>query len=274
MMRFKHILLLGVAVSLLACTPVQTTRSGAVGVSRTQYMMVSAKEAEQASARQYLQVKRQAQAKGQLNSDATLLARVREITDRLIPQTTHFRDDALRWKWEVNVQKSDEINAWCMPGGKIMVYTGLADKLKLSDAELAAVLGHEIAHALREHARERMSRVYAQNIGVSVISAVAGLGRPGAELMNTAASVALQLPNSRENEQEADYVGLELAARAGYDPRAALTLWDKMAAQGKNGIEFLSTHPSDATRRAGIESRLPSVVPLYEATLASGKKHG
>lgn len=268
----RYCLLAGLGVSLLACTPVQTTRPGAVGVTRTQYMLVSEREAEQASAKQYLQIKRQAQAKGQLNQDAELLQRVRAITNRLIPQTVHFRPDALSWNWEVNIQKSDEVNAWCMPGGKIMVYTGLIDKLHLTDDELAAVLGHEISHALREHSREKMSRVYAQNIGVSVLSTVAGLGRAGADLMNTAANIAIQLPNSREDEQEADYIGLELAARAGYDPRAALTLWNKMAALGNKGtVEFLSTHPSDERRREGIEARLPSVIPLYEAARAAEK---
>ena len=271
----RYCLLAGLSMGLLACTPVQTTRPGAVGVSRTQYMLVSEQEAEQASAQLYLQIKRQAQAKGQLNQDAALLQRVRAITNRLIPQTAYFRADATNWKWEVNVQKSDEVNAWCMPGGKSMVYTGLIDKLRLTDDELAAVLGHEISHALREHSREKMSRAYAQNIGVSVLSAATGLGRAGADLMNTAANVAIQLPNSREDEQEADYIGLELAARAGYDPRAALTLWDKMAALGNKGtVEFLSTHPSDARRRQGIQARLPSVIPLYEAARAAEKnKH-
>lgn len=271
----RYGLLAGLSMGLLACTPVQTTRPGAVGVSRTQYMLVSEQEAEQASAQQYLQIKRQAQAKGQLNQDVALLQRVRAITNRLIPQTAYFRADATNWKWEVNVQKSDEVNAWCMPGGKIMVYTGLIDKLHLTDDELAAVLGHEISHALREHSREKMSRAYAQNIGVSVLSTVTGLGRAGADLMNTAANVAIQLPNSREDEQEADYIGLELAARAGYDPRAALTLWDKMAALGNKGtVEFLSTHPSDARRRQGIQARLPSVIPLYEAArVAEKNKH-
>jgi predicted Zn-dependent protease len=185
----------------------------------------------------------------------------------LIPQTAVFRRDALAWQWEVNVETSDQINAYCAAGGKIMVFTGLIEQLKLSDDELAAVMGHEMAHALREHSREQMGKAQYQQLGAQVLSVLTG-GRYdqgiGAAMKLT--EVAYNLPHSREHESEADAIGLELAARAGYDPRAAVTLWQKMAAASKGAPpQFLSTHPSDDKRQADIEALLPKVLPLYEA---------
>ena len=258
--------LLAAAVTVVGCQNVQTTGSGAVGVSRGQAMMVSAAEVEQASAKQYSQVLLDARNKGVLNTDARLVSRVRGIAGRLIPQTGAFRADAPGWDWEVNVITSNELNAWCMAGGKIAFYTGLITRLRLSDDEIAAVMGHEIAHALREHARERVSQAMMTNLGVSVISAALGTGQAGADLMGTVAKVSFQLPNSRLHETEADSMGVELAARAGYDPRAAVGLWQKMAAQSKGAPpEWLSTHPSHTTRQQDLARDAARVMPIYQA---------
>jgi predicted Zn-dependent protease len=258
--------MVAVAVFAVGCQTVQTTNSGAVGVTRGQSMLVSAQEIEAASAKQYDLVLDEARQKGVLNNDATQVARVRAVAKRLIPHTAAFRPDALGWEWEVNVITSDQLNAWCMAGGKIAFYSGLITKLSLTDAEIAAVMGHEIAHALREHSRERASQQMVTSIGLSVLSAAVGLGQGGADLMGAVAKVTFELPNSRLHETEADSVGVELAARAGYDPRAAVQLWQKMAQQS-NGAppQWLSTHPSYATRQEDLARDAQRVMPLYEA---------
>lgn len=268
--------MISAAVALGGCSPVQTTKSGTVGVERKQYMLLSEKQVEAMSAQSYVQTLKQADAKKELNPDAVQTARVREIAQRLIAQTPVFRPDAKDWKWEVNVQDSEQINAYCMAGGKIMVYSGIIEKLKLTDDELAAVMGHEIAHALREHSREQMSEAYAQQIGLLGLAAVVGVtskdsNKAGTTLAlgSTIAAVALTLPHSRRAEHEADQIGLELAARAGYNPGAALSLWQKMSKDGgAKPPEFLSTHPSDTSRMADIERLIPRVMPLYEETRA------
>lgn len=253
------------ALGAVACQTVQTTGAGAVGVERTQTMLVSAQEVEQASAAEYAKVIGEAGRKNALNRDRAQLERVRGITRRLIAQAPAFRKDAAGWKWEVNVITADEVNAWCMAGGKMAIYTGLIDRLKLTDDEIAAVMGHEIAHALREHARERVSKAMATGIGVSVAGALLGVGQVGQDLMSTVAKVTFELPNSREHEMEADRMGVELAARAGYDPRAAVTLWDKMASQSAGAPpQWLSTHPSHANRQRDLAEYAARVMPLYQ----------
>ena len=208
-----------------------------------------------------------ARAAGKLNADPALVARVRRVAERLIVETAVFRPEAPGWKWQVNVESTPELNAYCMPGGKIMVYSGLVDQLHLSDAELAAVVGHEMAHALREHTRERVSRAYAQNLVLAGVAAFAGLDPGVADLAGRVSDVTFQLPHSRQQEEEADVIGLELMARAGYEPRAAVEVWRKMAAAEKSAPpQFLSTHPSSGSRIADLEARIPVVEPLYEAT--------
>ena len=254
-------------VVLAGCTGMNTTQSGAVGVNRTQYMssMVPSQALEQEATQQYVDILKQAQSKGQLDRDAQQLARVRAISQRLIDQASVFRPDAANWKWEVHVLSSDEINAWCMPGGKIAVYTGLIAKIKPTDDELAAVLGHEISHALREHARERVSQQMATNLGLTVLSIATG-SSAASDMGEQLTSVMFTLPNSRTHETEADRMGVELAARAGYDPRAAVTLWQKMgsADQGNAPPEILSTHPSAASRISDLQAAAQKVMPLYE----------
>jgi Zn-dependent protease with chaperone function len=218
-----------------------------------------------ASVSAYKQTLQSAQQKGALNRDTVQLQRVRAIAQRLIPATGAFRQDAPGWKWEVNVISSPEMNAWCMPGGKIAVYTGIIEKLRLTDDELAAIIGHEIAHALREHGRERASQQMGQGLAVGVIGAALGLGGIGQDLAGLVADVTFGLPYSREFEREADRMGVELAARAGYDPRAAITLWQKMAqASGGGTPQFLSTHPSDQSRIQDLQGYAQRVMPLYQ----------
>jgi predicted Zn-dependent protease len=255
-----------VAVLLLAggCESVRTTSAGAVGVDRKQQMLVSSETIDQGAAQAYEAELKAARAKGVLNTDKGQLTRVTTIARRIVAATPAFRGDATGWSWQFNVQKNKDLNAYCMPGGRIMVYSGLIENLDLSDAELATVLAHEVAHALREHTRERVSRAYAQQLVLTGAAAVTGVSEGAANIANMIAEVTFQLPFSRDQESEADQIGLELMARAGYDPRAALTLWNKMsAAQAAGQPKFLSTHPSPGDRIKDIQKNLPRVLPLY-----------
>jgi predicted Zn-dependent protease len=265
---------------LAGCATTETTKSGAVGVERKQFVgLVSEQEAEQQSALAYQQTLKEAESKKLLNQNSAETQRVRRIANRLIAEVDVFRTDALKWDWQVNVMENKEINAYCMAGGKMMVYTGLLDEIKPTDDELAAVMGHEISHALREHVRERMSRAKAQQMGLLGAAALVGLSTKSGDnavktlaLGGAVATVALTLPNSRTAEHEADEVGLELMARAGYNPNAALTLWEKMSAKGgAKPPEFLSTHPSDQARMSDIKRLIPKVMPLYEEAKKGGK---
>ena len=259
------------AIALAACTTVQTTAPGAVGIERPQRMLVSEEDVEKGAEQAYAQELQKAREADKLNKDPALTARVRAITDRLIPVTAAFRPDAPGWSWQVNTLTTDEMNAYAMPGGKIMVYSGLVQKLKLNDAELAAVLGHEISHALREHTRERVSQAYAQQIALLGLAVVTGAGQGAVDLANQVASVTFQLPHTRVQEAEADIMGLELMARAGYEPHSAVTLWQKMmAAEKSSPPQFLSTHPSPSNRVAELQARIPKVMPLYEAATHRG----
>ncbi len=256
------------AALLSGCQSVQTTSPGAVGIERTQRMssMVSEADMRQQAELAYRETLGKERQKGALNADPALSARVRAITNRLIPASAAFRPEAAQWKWEVNVIRSDQINAWCMPGGKIAVYSGLVTKLNLTDDEIAAVVGHEIAHALREHARERASEQMGAQVLISGASILLGAGQTGTDLGGVFYKAFFGLPNSRLHETEADRIGVEIAARAGYDPRAAISLWQKMArASGSSdGPEFLSTHPSADTRLKDLEVYSARVMPLYE----------
>ena len=257
-----------VAAMLLAgCQSVNTTSGGAVGVERKQYMfsMLSSQEVDQMYAQSYQQTLGEASSKGVLDKTSANAKRVQAIAKRLIAQAPTFRADAAQWNWDVNLIKSDEMNANCGPGGKILVYSGLIDNLKLTDDELAAVMGHEIAHALREHGREAMSKAYGIQMAKQGAGAIFGLGQDSLALADTVANYGMTLPNSRSNENEADLIGLELAARAGYNPNAAITLWQKMAAQAQDAPpEFMSTHPASSSRIAALQAAIPKVMPLYE----------
>jgi predicted Zn-dependent protease len=258
------LLALGLLLQLLSgCAT--STAGGAVGADRPQLFLVSSEDLDHLAAESYAILKSEASDKGVLNENNAMLKRVRDIAARLESQTRVFRADAPNWKWEVNVITSKELNAFCMPGGKIMVYSGMITQLDLTDDELANVLGHEIAHALREHVREQMSQALVAEGAIGAGTAVFGLGDASSSAAALGYQALLATRFSRDDESEADQIGLELAARSGYDPRAGITLWQKMtsASNGSKPPEFLSSHPTDASRAKQIQKLLPTVMPLY-----------
>lgn len=270
------LLLAFIASTLSACAT--TTQDSVAGVRRPQLLLMPASQVTTMSSQTYTQTLTAASKKNTLNTDQAQLKRIRTISNRLIAQVATFRADATKWNWEVNIEKSEQVNAYCMPGGKIMVLTGLIDKLHATDDELAAVIGHEIAHALREHGRERMSQSYVQQfslqaLGLFLSGSSAVVGNASMQAASLGSKLFFALPNSREQEREADRIGLELAARAGYSPDAAVSLWQKMKAQsGAKQPEFLSTHPANESRIAELQALIPSVMPLYESAKAGGHK--
>jgi predicted Zn-dependent protease len=264
---------LAVACALLALPAALLTAEARDGVemrgNSVFAKLVPAEDVERSAGAQYAQMMQEANAKKALApKDNPQVIRLRAIATKIIPFSLEWNDRAKGWKWEVNLIGSNQINAFCMPGGKIAFYTGILEQLKLTDDEVAMIMGHEIAHALREHARERMGKGAATNIGAGVLGQLFGLGQVGQTLTNYGAQL-LTLQFSREDESESDLVGMELAARAGYDPRAGVTLWQKMGAASKGAPpQWLSTHPSGTTRIAEIEANLPKVMPLYEKAKA------
>ena len=226
--------------------------------------LVPAASVERQAAQEYDQLKRQAAARHALGADDhPQVRRLRAIAARMIPFTERFNPRARQWHWEVNLIGSKQINAFCMPGGKIAFFTGILDTLKLSDDEAAVVMGHEIAQALRAHARERIAKTELTRLGASLLSEFVGGGKYSGVF--NAGGQLMTLKFSRDDETEADTVGLELAARAGYDPRAGVTLWKKMMAANKGAPpQWLSTHPSGRNRIEEIERHLPEVMPIYE----------
>jgi predicted Zn-dependent protease len=270
MRRLLYVLFSSLAL-LAGCATDQTTQNSAVGVERKQRFLVSEQDVDQASAQAYQQVLAEAQKQNALDKDAATLQRVKGIVGRLVPATGALRADAPKWPWEAHVLSSKEVNAWCMAGGKIAVYTGLIEQLKPSDDELAAVIGHEMGHALREHVREQASRQMGEQLALGVVGAVLNVPDIVQQLAPTVLDVTFNLPHSRAQESEADRVGVELAARAGYDPRAAISLWQKMAKLGgAKPPQILSTHPSDEARLKDLASITDKVMPLYQAAKSSG----
>ncbi len=235
---------------------------------RSQLMLVSPDEAISASKQAYLQTLQPLAREGKIDSDPQMARRVRTITGRIISQATALYPDTADWDWSIKVIDDPEIvNAWCMAGGKMAVYTGLINKVKPTDDELAQVLAHEISHALANHTAERMSVALASQLGIMTVGlATSGSRYGGAALSGSAlaAALAIQLPNSRTAETEADVMGMELAARAGYNPYAAASLWEKMEQAGGTGpAEFLSTHPAPVNRQVALTNLAPRYVALY-----------
>jgi predicted Zn-dependent protease len=266
--RFIQTFVGALIVSCLLVACANTSRPGVVGVERSQFMMISAAQIDRMAAISFEQQAKAAQKKKILITSGPEYERLKTIANRLIPQTAVFRDDTRNWNWGLQLIDLPIINATCAPGGRITFYTGIINKLNLTDDEIAAIMGHEIAHAVREHGREQVSQALAQNIFSNVALAAAGAGSAQSiDAANQIMQYVLVLPNSRQNEREADAIGLELAARGGYDPRAAITLWEKMSkeSQGKNPPEFLSTHPSNNNRIKELSALIPKVMPLYEA---------
>jgi predicted Zn-dependent protease len=275
-MNRKLIILAACAAFTAGCETVDTTKSGAVGVERHQRMAVSSEEVNAGAAKAYAQMMAEAQKKNALDRDAAQVQRIKTIVGRLVPQTTTFRPDAAKWPWEVHVISLDDVNAWCMPAGKMAIYTGLINKLQATDDELAAVMGHEIAHALREHSREQMSQQALTQAGIGIAGALFGVGDLGQNVAGMVADVTLFKPKSRGMETEADRIGVELAARAGYNPQAAVSLWQKMEKLGgSQPPQFLSTHPSHENRISDLQAYSAKVMPLYQAakggTASAGK---
>ena len=238
-----------------------------MGPSSSVRKLVPAEELEGAASQQYAQLMSDARAKGALAPAGNpQLQRLQRIATKLVPQTAQWNDRSRSWKWEVNLLGSKQINAFCMPGGKIAFYTGILDQLKLTDDEAAMIMGHEMAHALREHARARIAKSQGTGTLLSIGAQLLGLGQLG----DVAASLGTQLLTlrfSREDESDADLVGLELASRGGYNPQAAVSLWEKMGQAGGGGAggpSFLSTHPSGPQRIQVLQSNVPKVRGLYE----------
>jgi predicted Zn-dependent protease len=259
-----------IALALLAgvATGGSPARADGVDVGKPSSVrnLVPAASVERQAAQEYDQLKRQAAARHALGADDhPQVRRLRAIAARMIPFTERFNPRARQWRWEVNLIGSKQINAFCMPGGKIAFFTGILDTLKLSDDEVAVVMGHEIAHALREHARERIAKSQITQLGANLLGELVGGGRyAGAFQLG---GNLLSLKFSRDDESEADVVGLDLAARAGFDPRAGVSLWQKMTAANRAApLEFLSTHPAGEHRIQEIERHLPEVMPLYQKT--------
>jgi predicted Zn-dependent protease len=234
--------------------------------------LVPADQVERQAALQYRETLAEAAKQQALApADNAQLKRLREIAQKIIPFANEWNPRVSQWKWEVNLIGSNQINAYCMPGGKIVFYTGIIKTLNLSDDEIAVVMGHEMAHALREHARERMGKSTATQglarLGGLLASSWLGIDPNLADAVAQGGANLLNLKFGREDESEADLVGMELAARAGFDPRAGVTLWQKMAAANKGAPpQWLSTHPSSSSRIADMEASLPQVMPLYERT--------
>ena len=243
-----------------------------VGSASVMRQLVPAETLEEAATQEYSQLIRQARAKNALApAKHPQLQRLRAIAQRLVPFTEPWNPRVRDWQWEINLIGNAQINAFCMPGGKIVFYTGILNKLQLSDDEVAMVMGHEMAHALREHARERLVKTQATSLGLRLGAQLLGLGDLGG-LAAGVGSELLTLKFSRSDESDADLVGLELAARAGYHPEAAVTLWRKMgeASGDKNELAFLSTHPSGPQRIRELERNVPKVQGLYEAARGGG----
>jgi predicted Zn-dependent protease len=244
-----------------------STAPGAVGVTRPQLMIVPSAAVAARAAEGYARMSVEASQAGRLNTDAALTARVRGVGQQLIAVAGSFRPDAAGWPWEINVIQSAELNAFCMPGGKIAVHSGLVERLQLTDAEIAAVMGHEISHALREHSREKISQ---QTLSQAVVTAIANTGNRNAGAHGALAALGsklfLQLPFSREMELEADVMGLELMARAGFDPAEAKNVWVKMQqASTSRSVEFFNTHPDNDRRIAALAEAEGKVRGLFAA---------
>lgn len=263
-MRFGRIaLLLPILGALAACSTNPIT-------GRSQLLVVSEQSAIAQSAQAYQAMVGDLDKKGKLSTDAKLNARIHLITDRLVDQAVNYRPETRDWTWSVKVIDDPKtVNAFCMAGGKMAIYTGLIEKLNVSDDEIAAVMGHEISHALLQHSREQMSEQAVAGVGVALIGATAasnGDRQARETIAGLGAMTLILLPHSRQAETESDRLGVELAAKAGYNPHAAVTLWEKMMKEsGSNSkFDFLSTHPASPKRIEGLQALESQMMEYYK----------
>lgn len=258
-------LTLAVAFAMAGCQNAPIT-------GRNQLMLVPESQAIEASTDAYAQVLAPIRKAGKVDDDAAMKQRIDTITARLVAQAVKYRPETASWDWQVAVIDDPKtLNAWCMAGGKMAIYTGIITQLSLTDDEIAQVMGHEIAHALAKHSAERMSTAMASQVVLQIGSLLLGTNASSQMALQAAAvatTVGVQLPNSRAQESEADRIGIELAARAGYDPNAAPGLWAKMlAATGTAGqSDFLSTHPQNEKRQAALQALVADMLPYYRDT--------
>ena len=234
---------------------------------RSQLMLVSEQQAITASKTAYTQTLQPFADKGKLDNDPAVTKRIKKITDRLIVEAIKMRPETKDWEWSVKVVDDPKtVNAWAMAGGKMAIYTGLITQLNATDDEIAQVMGHEISHALANHTAERMSVAMASSLGIMAIGIATDSDAASLAGAALAAKLAIELPNSRGSEAEADRIGVELAAKAGYHPKAAVTLWQKMEQVGGSGPpQFLSTHPAPENRQKTLEALVPEMLPYYKA---------
>jgi len=256
---------------LLAMTLVVTACQTAPVTGRKQLMLVPESQAIQASTQAYAEVLAPIRKQGKLNDDPAMKARVDRITARLVAQAIKYRPETESWDWQVAVIDDPKtLNAWCMAGGRMAIYSGIITQLSLSDDEIAQVMGHEIAHALAKHTAERMSTAMASDaalqIGALLLGGDSATNQLTLKAAAAATTVGVQLPNSRQQESEADRIGIELAAKAGYDPHAAPKLWEKMlqATGSKGQSDFLSTHPQSEKREAALAALIPQMMPFFD----------
>ena len=264
MQLFRVLSMLAIAVVVAGCQSAPVT-------GRNQFIIVPESQAIQASTQAYAEVLAPIQKQGKLNDDPAMKARVDKITARLVAQAIKYRPETESWNWQVAVIDDPKtINAWCMAGGKMAIYSGIITQLNLTDDEIAQVMGHEIAHALAKHTAERMSTAMASQAALQIGAMLLGTPSATSEMALQAAAAAttvgVQLPNSRQQESEADRIGIELAAKAGYDPHAAPRLWEKMLqASGSRGqSDFLSTHPQSEKRQQALAALIPQMMPYYD----------
>jgi len=262
LLRFPFLLALTLGVAACQTAPV---------TGRKQLMLVPESQAIQASTQAYAEVLAPIKKQGKLNDDPAMKARVDKITARLVAQAIKYRPETQSWDWQVAVIDDPKtLNAWCMAGGRMAIYSGIITQLSLSDDEIAQVMGHEIAHALAKHTAERMSTAMASEAALQVGAMLLGSDSVTSQMTLKAAAAAttvgVQLPNSRQQESEADRIGIELAAKAGYDPHAAPRLWEKMlqATGGKGQSDFLSTHPQSEKREAALAALIPQMMPYFD----------
>ena len=256
-MRLLNIAAGSVLICLIAACSTSPT-------GRSQFLIVSPESAIQQSRGAYRQAVAAIREEDEISQDRLLEARIRRVAGRVVTAAVRDFPRSTNWDWSVVVAEDDEtVNAWCMAGGRMAVYTGLFEQLKLTDAEFAQIMGHEISHALANHTAERMSRAMAIQLGMIAVSAATDGSQSAGQGAELLAQVALELPNSRAAETEADRLGMRLATLAGYDPEAAVTLWQKMSELGeKRPPEFLSTHPAPNDRQVRLNTMIPSMRSL------------